>query len=278
MADMDRVETHIARAQARDKAGQADLRDTVLSAIGKLSKRHRETVTLFYINGYSIAEVAGMQQVAEGTIKARLHDARQKLKEEMMGMVENVLKSEAPKEDFAERVFELLNMRPSGPRHPYAFGRYRDTVAELRRIGGQGVEGFLRALQSPHGPTRVHALHMLQAHHTTQSDEQIIAGLKHALGDRNKKARRHAVEALMGVKVSDERKRAEFVPLILPMLLDKSKRVRRAAASNLYEWPNETPTETVAEALLKESDDHTRWRLRRLLNSVLHARRREKQR
>ena len=275
--ELAQADGYVAQAMEREANTQQDLKETVLTAIGKLGKAQRETVTLFYINGYTIADVAGIQGVAEGTVKARLHDARQRLKEEMIGMVENVLKSEAPKEDFAERVFELLNLRPSGGPQPSAYGSYGESVAELRRIGSEGVEGFLRALQSPHGPTRVHAIHMLEAHHATQSDERIIADLKRALGDPNKKARSHAVHALMGAKVCDERKRSEFVPLIVPMLFDISRRVRRAVAWCLNEWPNETPTEAVAEALLKEKDAHTNWRLRRLMNSVLQARRSQKE-
>ena len=269
---LDQAEGPAAQAMDRDAAVQADLKEAVLAAIGKLGKAQRETVTLFYINGYTITDVAGMQGVAEGTVKARLHHARKRLKEEMIGMVEDVLKSEAPKEGFAERVFELLNMRATGPGRPYAFGRYRETVAELQRIGGQGVEGFLRALESPHGATRVHALHMLQAHHAAQADEQVIAALKRALGDTNKKARRHAFEALMGAEVLDERKRSEFIPLAVPLLLDKSKRVRRAVSWELCRWPGETPTATVAAALLNEKDDHTRQRLQRLMRAVLKAR------
>src|SRR5438270_8861337 len=41
------------------------------------------------------------RSVSPGTIKSRLHDARAKLKEEMMNVVENVLKSESPEEDLS---------------------------------------------------------------------------------------------------------------------------------------------------------------------------------
>ena len=123
-----------------------ELRERVLAAVGRLSQTQRETTTLFYINGYTVAEVASIQEVPLGTIKSRLHDARERLKEELIGMVEDVLKSEAPKEDFSRRVFELLSgeVRLS----------HQELVAELRRIGMDGFEGAARAAASPRWQTR----------------------------------------------------------------------------------------------------------------------------
>ena len=142
---------------------QRELRDKVMAAIGRLAKAQRETTTLFYINGYSVEQVAAIQEAPVGTVKRRLHDARKRLKEEMMGMVEDVLKSEAPKDDFARKVFEILNKYPPGESHPYSHLNWHETIAELRKIGGDGFEGFIRALESPHSPTRAFAAHMLQA-------------------------------------------------------------------------------------------------------------------
>ena len=93
-----------------------ELRKQVLAAIGRLSKTQRETVTLYYISGYTQQEVAAIQEVALGTIKYRLHEARGRLKKDMVEMVEEVLKEGAPREDLAERVFSLLCAYPEGGR------------------------------------------------------------------------------------------------------------------------------------------------------------------
>ena len=61
-------------------------REEVLDAIGRLSKAQRETTTLFYLGGYSLKEIAGIQEMPVGTIKRRLHDARSRLKSEMLQM------------------------------------------------------------------------------------------------------------------------------------------------------------------------------------------------
>ena len=87
--------------QARLEA--SELRQRVLDAIGRLSKTQRETVTLYYISEYSQAEVASILGVPVGTIKRRLHDARERLKEGLLDMVEEVLKDSGPDSALAAR-------------------------------------------------------------------------------------------------------------------------------------------------------------------------------
>ena len=251
-------------------AQRRELRQRVLAAIGRLSDAQRETTTLFYIDGYSVQDVAAMQAVPSGTVKRRLHDARERLKEQLIDMVEDVLKSEAPKEDFAQRVFELLcSFHPRDNQTPLPWGQ---TVAELRGIGAEGIEGFVRALGSAHSPTRAMAAHMLQQHHAPQGSDIIADVLKKALSDPNRKVRRLAVEALMRFHIDDETKRREFGPLTVGLLADRSKRVRRAAAWELRDWAADVPIEPVARSLLDEKDAETLKRLRGLLGAVLNAR------
>ena len=239
-----------------------DLRDRVMDAIGRLSKAQRETTALFYINGYSIDEVAAMQEVPAGTVKRRLHDARAKLKEEMLSVVEDVLKSEAPKEDFAQRVFELIS-KPL---------LWREWVAELRKIGPAGIDGFIRGSESPDWRLRRKTMELLNKWHAPQKGEAVIELLKRALHDPNKKVRRNALGSLLYVDVDDERKRGEFVPLVIPMLFDHSSHVRRAAAWVLREWPDEVPLEKAVRALLDEKNPRALRFMRNLLRCILCAR------
>ncbi|MEE2992831.1 MAG: sigma factor-like helix-turn-helix DNA-binding protein [Gemmatimonadota bacterium] len=58
----------------------------------QLSKAQRETVTLYYISGYFQQEIAAMQGVPLGTVKYRMHEARRRMKKEMIAMVEDVLR------------------------------------------------------------------------------------------------------------------------------------------------------------------------------------------
>ncbi len=269
----ERQESKVAGPQAELERGE--LREQVLAAIRKLSKTQRETTTLFYINGYSVAAVASIQEVPVGTVKRRLHEARKRLKEEMMGMVEDVLKAEAPKEDFGERVFDLLCRY----RRPELVWPWEEIREELRRIGVDGVDGFVKAMQSPHSGTRRFAAANLGFVHTVagpsakDAREMLVQLLKEALGDRDKKVRKCAAAAILGLDVDEERRIKEFVPLLLPLLTDRSWGVRRRAAYELSSRCAESvPLETAAHALAVERRPRVRRMMERLVLSIIEAR------
>jgi RNA polymerase sigma factor (sigma-70 family) len=90
-----------------------ELREQVLEAVRNLPERERETTTLFYINGYSQKEIADFLEVPVTTVQKRLHDSRRKLKERMLGMVEETLKSNAFDERFSQKVIRGLLERPN---------------------------------------------------------------------------------------------------------------------------------------------------------------------
>ena len=52
----------------------------VREAILQLEDLYRLPITLFYIEGFSIREIANILKVPEGTVKSRLHTGRSKLK------------------------------------------------------------------------------------------------------------------------------------------------------------------------------------------------------
>jgi RNA polymerase sigma-70 factor (ECF subfamily) len=256
------------------EAERRELREEVLAAIGKLNKKQRETTTLFYIDGYSVAEVAAIQEVPAGTVKYRLHEARKQLKEEMMGMVEDVLKAEAPREDFGARVFEIVSRYDAETGRVRRRPKWHETVAELREIGERGMEGFVKASESPHSLTRIFAAHMLNQVMKHQKDakrhEMAVEMQKKMLGDPNKKVRRSAISGLLETGVAAERRQSEIMPMIVDHLTDRSKRIRRYAAGML-EWcaAADVPVDRVARALVDERDTSVRWALESLLRAAL---------
>jgi len=245
-----------------ERLSKQELRQSVLAAVARLSQTQRETTTLYYINGYSVAEVAAVQEVPEGTVKRRLHDAREKLKEEMIGMVEDVLKSESPKDDFSEQVFQLL-LQYKRDR------KWLETVTELRKIGADGIDGFVRAMEVPHWQTRRFAASMLGA--TRQQGEIVIELYKKAITDPSKKVRKQSLN-LLHVKVDDERKRKEFLPLLIGLLHDPAQRVRWRAAYELSRWTADVPLEEAAMALANEKGARTRRAMARLVKMIVEAR------
>jgi len=261
-----------------DEAARQELREQIMAAVSRLSNKQRETTMLFYIDGYSLEEVARMQEVPVGTAKRRLHDARKKLQEELVNMTEDVLKANALKGEFTVRVMDILT-RFSGLQTAGQKMSWRELYAAFRSIGTRGVEGISKALQSPHAPTRIIAAHMMIYLYKVQSNEvagcddevreTIVSLLKNALNDRNKKVRKFAI-ALLYLDVDDERKRREFVPLLAPLLLDQSKRVRRCAAWDLRSWASEVPLNIVAQALVDERDPYTRASIEQLMRIIVN--------
>jgi len=59
----------------------------VRDALGTLSPALRMPVVLYDIEGLSYGEIAKVLGVAEGTVKSRIHRARQALREELQGLV-----------------------------------------------------------------------------------------------------------------------------------------------------------------------------------------------
>ncbi|MCP4641876.1 MAG: sigma-70 family RNA polymerase sigma factor [bacterium] len=94
------------------RAERSELEDRVLDSVRGLPERQREATTLFYINGYSQGEIADFLEVPVTTVQKRLHDARKKLKQRMIDMVEDTLKTNAPNKRFSQKVVDELMGRP----------------------------------------------------------------------------------------------------------------------------------------------------------------------
>ncbi len=183
-------------------------------------------------------------------------------------MVEDVLKTEGPQEEFTRRVLELL--RPPQGGTPWA-----SLSKELREIGTKGIEGFRQALTAPSSRVRAFAATMMVK--SEQGGEPAAELLLAALSDSNKHVRRHAAAALLAMPgILDERKRAEFVPRVARLLRDRSGTVRHKIAGMLKRWAANVPMERVAEALVKEDVPRCRRAQEKLLKAIVRASRKAK--
>lgn len=91
-----------------DVAERREMQERVIAAICSLPDGQRMATALFYIDGYSQAEIAAFLDVPVTTVKKRLHDARKRLKERMIGMMDETLKSRALPDDFADVVVRMV--------------------------------------------------------------------------------------------------------------------------------------------------------------------------
>ncbi len=56
---------------------------SLYEAMKKLKPDHKEVIVLFYFNDYSIEELSELLSIPEGTVKSRLHTAREKIRKEL---------------------------------------------------------------------------------------------------------------------------------------------------------------------------------------------------
>ena len=66
---------------APDEAARRDDEEVMMTAIHQLPAAFRESILLYYYQGYGIGEIAEMLELPEGTISSRLSRARKKLEE-----------------------------------------------------------------------------------------------------------------------------------------------------------------------------------------------------
>ena len=84
----------------------------VLAALNALPENERSAAALFYISGYSVAEVGEFLEVPVSTVKNRLYSALKRLRERMVATMEETPKQHASGDDFSERVREVLEGVP----------------------------------------------------------------------------------------------------------------------------------------------------------------------
>ena len=70
-----------------DRVQHDELRQVVREALAELPRSMRDTAELFYLRELHHADVAELLGVPKGTVKRRLHDARHRLRETLLGYV-----------------------------------------------------------------------------------------------------------------------------------------------------------------------------------------------
>lgn len=72
-----------AAASPEQTVEERELYELVYEAINKLEFKQRATLVLFYLQDFSLAEIAEIMECPIGTVKSRLHYARESLRREL---------------------------------------------------------------------------------------------------------------------------------------------------------------------------------------------------
>jgi RNA polymerase sigma factor (sigma-70 family) len=96
--------------------GEEERKGEVLEAVRQLPEHERSVMTLFYIGGYSMDEVATFLEVPVSTVKGRLHSARERIRTMLLDTVADDLRARRPSrnESFETRVVDLLEAARGG--------------------------------------------------------------------------------------------------------------------------------------------------------------------
>ena len=105
------LESAEAEPQEEDRES---LSQQLWDSFAKLPAIHREALTLFYVEGKSIAEASVALGIAEQTMRTRLHRARTALRAQLEQMLEESLSDLQPSKNFTRSVLVLLPMTPKG--------------------------------------------------------------------------------------------------------------------------------------------------------------------
>ena len=99
-----------------DVAERNEMRDRLVGALGLLPEKQRAVLVLHYLSGHSLAELSRFLNVPVGTVKKRLHDGRDKLRDILTDEVTDGLRRRRPSRDssFAEGVVEILRAARTG--------------------------------------------------------------------------------------------------------------------------------------------------------------------
>ena len=91
-------------------AERQDLLTKVLQAINALPENERLVTTLFYVNGYTQADIGEFLEVPVSTVNKRLYSARQRLKGSVVDLVKDDLHKQRPSRDakFSNQVHTKL--------------------------------------------------------------------------------------------------------------------------------------------------------------------------
>lgn len=75
-----------------------------MEVLGELAEDNRQALTMYYLGGRSMAEIADFLGITDAAAKMRLHRARRQLRRETLNMVEDTLEQKSLGDHFEQRI------------------------------------------------------------------------------------------------------------------------------------------------------------------------------
>ncbi len=101
---LDSLSIYSYQRNERDSA----ISESIHDALGSLPDIHSQVLTLFYLGGMSIREIARFLGTSPNTITQRLHKARSRMKEEMITMMSEAFQQKCLQAIFTLRIVEIV--------------------------------------------------------------------------------------------------------------------------------------------------------------------------
>ena len=118
---------------------KSETKEAVLTAVDALPDIYRESVLLHYMEDMTYSEIAAFLDIPESTVTGRLQVARNRLRDELMPLVEDTLREKRPTRQLTRKVMAAL------PPLLYAMPTQASLLAKLKGTGMIKIIGIIGA-------------------------------------------------------------------------------------------------------------------------------------
>ncbi|MCY3870629.1 MAG: RNA polymerase sigma factor [Gemmatimonadetes bacterium] len=118
---------------------KTETKETVIAAVDALPDIYREAVLLHYMEGMTYPEIAAFLDIPESTVTGRLQVSRNRLRDELMPLVEDTLREKRPTPQLTRKIIAAL------PLLLYAVPTQASLLAKLKGTGMIKIMGIIGA-------------------------------------------------------------------------------------------------------------------------------------
>ena len=118
---------------------KTETKEVVIAAVDALPDIYRESVLLHYMEGMTYPEIAAFLDIPESTVTGRLQVARNRLRDELMPLVEDTLREKRPTPQLTRKIMAAL------PPLLYAVPTQASLLAKLKGTGMIKITGIIGA-------------------------------------------------------------------------------------------------------------------------------------